>query len=304
MARSRRFNEIFERGSRAAHHVFGTAGMYRCPLCWQDFAESQAATLLSEEHVPPAAVGGAVVCLTCRACNNASGHELDWHLAERSTFRDFWAGRPTKAMPIIFGDGEREVRGEWRHTGERIEIVGVSKQNPPGAAEVADAMLRSIAEGDAKTLRVRCRVPWNQRRANLAWVRSAYLAAFALLGYRWASQDSVQKIRQQVTEPDERVFDPLIATLPSALPCALVDITGPDAISGMLGVLMNDVVVLMPPPHAAPNVLERLALPLKDGAEGGLEMTIDAHGEWPVVAEFRGDWPTDEIYSQVLGAHC
>src|SRR5687768_7531003 len=58
----------------------GSARVYRCPLCLQDFPapDPQAVTF---EHVPPESVGGRELVLTCALCNNESGTRLDKHLA-------------------------------------------------------------------------------------------------------------------------------------------------------------------------------------------------------------------------------
>src|SRR5688572_27922121 len=49
---------------------------YACPICLRIYPS---ATGLTVEDVPPKAVGGRPLLLTCRECNSGSGAMLDWH---------------------------------------------------------------------------------------------------------------------------------------------------------------------------------------------------------------------------------
>ncbi|WP_369188879.1 HNH endonuclease [Streptomyces sp. R08] len=56
---------------------------YLCPCCLYVFPfESVAAQILTIEHVPPKALGGKEMLLTCKRCNNDAGRDFDSPRAE------------------------------------------------------------------------------------------------------------------------------------------------------------------------------------------------------------------------------
>src|SRR5215203_478907 len=64
----------------------GLQHTFRCPLCLSDFRHAPEAPLdqiVAEEHVVPKALGGRIVTLTCRRCNNTHGSALEKHLIQR-----------------------------------------------------------------------------------------------------------------------------------------------------------------------------------------------------------------------------
>ena len=64
------------RSHRLKLHGRGNAA---CPLCFTPFtsAEASSGRTVTLEHAPPKALGGRVVCLTCRSCNASAGREVD-----------------------------------------------------------------------------------------------------------------------------------------------------------------------------------------------------------------------------------
>ena len=60
---------------------FLDAGNRRCPLCLREFGDDVIPTL---EHVPPAAIDGRALCLTCEDCNGPRAKHLDTALIDKS----------------------------------------------------------------------------------------------------------------------------------------------------------------------------------------------------------------------------
>lgn len=60
-------------------YVFSDAD-YFCPICMAPFSQKEVKTLLTEEDVPQASLGGRRIILTCRYCNSMCGHEIDNYL--------------------------------------------------------------------------------------------------------------------------------------------------------------------------------------------------------------------------------
>ena len=57
------------------------AGNHRCPLCLREFDGEVVTTI---EHVPPKAIDGRALCLTCRDCNELRAKTLDTALIDKS----------------------------------------------------------------------------------------------------------------------------------------------------------------------------------------------------------------------------
>ena len=54
---------------------FHMADAYICPLCLNAYPIGS--TELTLEHVPPKSVGGKPILITCKACNNKCGADID-----------------------------------------------------------------------------------------------------------------------------------------------------------------------------------------------------------------------------------
>ncbi|MDE0000259.1 MAG: hypothetical protein OXQ89_21150 [Rhodospirillaceae bacterium] len=54
-------------------------GNTHCPLCFTPFTKAEASSgrTVTLEHVPPKALGGKALCLTCRSCNASAGRGID-----------------------------------------------------------------------------------------------------------------------------------------------------------------------------------------------------------------------------------
>jgi len=144
-----------------------------CPIC------GDPAT--SEEHVPPARLGGKVLTITCLACNNRLGSNVEADLV------DWFEGAVT--LPSFRSAGVRGRRREkrilFRSTpdGEFVLVFG-GRANPD-----VTAMLES-GEIDLDAL-----LPdWN--RCSLALLKHAYLAA--CLTYGALKGEAVDEIRRDL----------------------------------------------------------------------------------------------------------
>ena len=66
---------------------------YICPLCLDQFSKDDlnktSSNPLTLEDSPPKSLGGSQIALTCAACNNKLGKDIDWHLSERLNELDF-----------------------------------------------------------------------------------------------------------------------------------------------------------------------------------------------------------------------
>jgi hypothetical protein len=71
--------KLFATGAKAASlHFKADQDVYICPLCGRGFLiQAVIDGTLTLEHVPPKSLGGKPLVLTCKDCNNDSGHSID-----------------------------------------------------------------------------------------------------------------------------------------------------------------------------------------------------------------------------------
>jgi hypothetical protein len=172
---------------------------YPCPICLTPFTiEAIADRRLSAEHVPPKSVEGRELLLTCTNCNNSAGTKLDADAKTREDVRIAMAGTLGRPHRIKATIGDLRVNGELHTSGGQYSLRIPPKINKPGTNEA----LRNVARaGAALTVQ---HESYSELGANISWLRSGYLALFAIAGYKVALDPAMQIVRQQILECDER----------------------------------------------------------------------------------------------------
>ncbi|MBI4183137.1 MAG: HNH endonuclease [Proteobacteria bacterium] len=284
----------------------GLPRYYVCPLCLRGFTEDQA-PLLTREHVPPRALGGRRLVLTCRDCNSTAGHQIDSHAAEIERVRDFRRHKPGNSYTAhcqAEGGIGANVEAEWSADG-KLSIAGVPETNAPGALDHLNAELtRRWREGrgwPTSSLSVRFRHQVSPRRASVSWLRAAYLAAFASLGYRYAFRKEVDLVRKQIQQPDICLIKSFYQEAPDATASepAIVLLNQPHWACG-LAVQMGEHLVLLPYGDDAVSYYQRLR------CAGGDGTPVTFAGKalpWPERAEFRLDYalPSERaLYAKIV----
>ena len=193
-------------------------GNTQCPVCLTTFTKKQVAfgKKVTLEHVPPKALGGKVICLTCVKCNN-SASRLDYaaNLAEKVK-DDYLSGRGARVEVDFFGGGIRSgyIRPEDDLTATRF----AQQPLPTSIRQLRGGVMKlpSLPIGPdldvKKGIRFRIKRP-NPHHVAVSWLRSAYLLVFSLFGregYRFAKSPALRPVREQILNPDEiRIKDNL-----------------------------------------------------------------------------------------------
>jgi hypothetical protein len=250
MERRRRRVNWFRQGVHAIACVVSPKPpeAYVCPLCLNFCTSEQLdAGLLTDEHVPPEAVGGKPLVLTCVSCNGASGSLLDEAMTDEEKLRTF--GKPHTLGPLpgsVTFEGVRK-NGSIRFDGETFVMLGDPGQNNPATLAAYTESLERFGSGSLMELRLHVKAnPW---RAGIGWMRSAYLAAFAVYGYRYVLQPAFGPLREAIADPDSAGFDPVILQVPDgeALDPLMVQVTAPASLAGCRAVVFGPRLILLPP---------------------------------------------------------
>lgn len=199
-----------------------TGNYYACPCCLVAYTrEAVEAGELTEEHVPPRVLGGKGLVLTCKDCNSSSGTHFDSHAHRRADTEDFLRGRVTgRALPATVYANGVPLRATAQWTGESIQIFGVPGQNDPKVQaahfEAMDAYVDSRDPNPNISFTINGR--YSEARARYSWIRSAYLAAFAALGWSYIFRPVMKPITDQLRDPTAEVLPTYMFRDPSAQP--------------------------------------------------------------------------------------
>ena len=164
---------------------------YICPLCRRGFPRTAIAEKrLTFEDAPQSSYGGNPVALTCVDCNGYYGKKVDSKLHKLDT-------GPTPCTIAIDGVKVRALRtyfqGEARHHFD----IPPQMNHPDVATEFREIMSRKTPqEGDEK----------DRRRADVAWLKSAFIVAFACWGYSYIFSPGLAIVREQLARCDEEII--------------------------------------------------------------------------------------------------
>lgn len=205
---------LFDQGVQAISRLKGAQeGCYVCPICEKTFDVSALEScVLTLEHVPQKFRRGRPIILTCKDCNSLAGHKLDSEVLSREKLRKF-------SSALIHGIGQYDGLVKFQGGGETVNaIVTISgdlnrlelleKNNDPNAAGQLHSYFERLAregKGDGEEFTITPPMKPNLRLSKVGDLRTAYLAAFALLGYTYVLDSRLMPIRQQLREHENEV---------------------------------------------------------------------------------------------------
>lgn len=211
---------LFQRGAKAWSILRpNQQDVYACPICLRPFPSSalDGNGELTIDHVPPEAIGGRTMVLTCRDCNNAAGRRLDHELAALHENIDFVEG--TSNGPIRgrlkFDEFSFNVTIEQSIHGGKAEIT--PKLNDPKAVQSFVEhvkMLQNSKYPGEMEFGLSPSKQFSPGRAELSLLRSGYLIAFATFGYTYILHPALNMVRQQLNDFDTFYLQIVSLTLP------------------------------------------------------------------------------------------
>ena len=207
----------FDRGASALHHYDPRFSVtYICPFCETEFERDAAADgRLTADHAPARAVGGREVALTCQRCNSAAGTKLESQVVQRERVRRFVAGSLDAPMRVQISTDGGTLAAQALHDSRGFLVTGVKRATSPQDFSGMMQYLESREGTDQWNFELQMRAG-NPRLAALADLRSAYLVAFAALGYRYALHKRLAVVRQQLITPEKTLIANFALTIPAA----------------------------------------------------------------------------------------
>jgi hypothetical protein len=204
---------------RELGNVFPTGeDWYLCPLCLGGLTVEEFGTgELTVEHVPPESLGGGELVLTCKTCNNRAGTSFDSHAHRQERLRHFLSGhsgKPEKASVTI---GDLTTNVDMHVAGQSgLLFIEIPKINNPASTELMEQRMRELGKtpGAEYTITAVPRLRYHPDQARVSWIRTGYLAAFALLGWNYILWPGLRPIRDQLMNPGEITAPPLSMYIP------------------------------------------------------------------------------------------
>ncbi|MFD5518634.1 HNH endonuclease [Streptomyces sp. NPDC127066] len=266
---------------------------YACPCCLFAFPYAALeARNLTIEHVPPESLGGKAMLLTCKRCNNDAGRDFDSHAQKRAEFQNMMLGNgTTRPMRAVFEADGIQINGEAQRAGNGWFLQGVPKRNRKEKLDAHEKALRAASErGESPDLKFTIKERISSRHADVSWVRSAYLAAFSALGWRYILQPALNPIREQIKPGSSATLPSIIGYNPShdADLRQIMFVEEPERLSSVV-VRIGHYTVFLPDPWGT-WTMEQLAEEISGLSDEAGKVPFTLNGK--IVP-----WPTKPVYS-------
>jgi hypothetical protein len=269
-------------------------GAYACPCCLVAYGRAALADeprTLTGEHVPPRLAGGAELLLTCSPCNNASGRFWDIHASHHQQLHDAVLGRVGDPVQTTLTISGFPVRGRFDGSGPVPSFKWRPKANDPDVATAAGTFLEQAIDASRE---IEFQVGHTRQidgdAAAWSWIRSAYLAAFAVYGYRFALLKVLEPVRLRLASPQPAPALQLVIEVPSTpsgLPQMFL-VHEPEHLRGLMMMSFGHVLVFLPTCRFPRQVgdIEQGVIALRTGA---IPRLLAAKIAWPPEPQYLLD---------------
>lgn len=263
--------------------------LYVCPICDHAFPENAVADgWLTAEHVPPKSLGGRELVLTCKPCNNTAGAKLDSQAHIKQSITDVLTGqKASRPIDVRIGREGLVVNARMQREAEKVVLTVGNNNNPKILKEFQG--LGPPRKGDKIDF---SGGEFNELGARVSWLRSGFLAFFAVLGYQYTFDPALVIVKRQIRDHGTRLIPSFTIDLPppaSTSEFALLQVPTPHCLGARLG---RHVVLF---PHRRDLALyDRIDADMKAMPPGLKPATVNATPyEWPTKPTF-GLRPEDQ----------
>jgi len=198
MARERAHRIFIQLADNLARMTGRSSNLLLCPLCLQEYSEDALDSEdpeLTEEHIIPEILGGELLTLTCKSCNNTHGTKLDAHLIQMLRVRDAFAGVGDLQLRGRIGIGGNQFAAHFNVGDRAFEMQG-------GKPALVDKASEDLREGRVDTIDLNFAFEYIANRAYSALFRIAYLAMFRELGYSYILYPAAGVVREIISHPE------------------------------------------------------------------------------------------------------
>ena len=210
--------KIFDHGVKAISVASKNDALnYHCPICGNVFCENDLKEgKLTLEHIPPEAQGGKGIALTCKDCNNTAGHTVDSSVDTRNHLDGIKTlispkGSFNTRVRIDFGqEGLNAVNYELDVKDGAVRFYPVPGANHPDYPSRMQELIKvtnKTPNEERSAWNMTTRRKYNPWYAKVGDLRSAFLVAFSLFGYKYAYSNELQPVRNQIINYHTKLID-------------------------------------------------------------------------------------------------
>lgn len=179
---------------------------FMCPTCLSVLSLTERSKI-SEAHIVPRAARGSLKTFICTSCNSKFGANQDRWLGEYYQLRREFLNRkeatildaPTK--PGYFTIDDVRVQGTFRTEADgSLGFYIYEDRTDPDA-------IRQVLSKYPKTMSFSIPILAKEDIISVGFLTAAYLLWFKELGYSWALQAHLEKVRKQIQNPLEKIIE-------------------------------------------------------------------------------------------------
>ena len=200
---------------------------YICPLCFGLFPrkalDEKYENSLTYDHNPPQSLKGKNGVLTCKNCNSKTGHTIDNQLLTRLEEIDFGSFKPKSKKRVtlnkngnkITSDFEIEDNGEIRININRKNTNPIEVDNFLASTTFLKEIKSPLSNSEdfcrveskwELNFKIQLPIKSNERFAEIALLKIAYLYAFQKFGYGFIINPYLTKVREQILNPEKEIL--------------------------------------------------------------------------------------------------
>jgi len=188
--------------------------LYFCPICGNGYSEESALSgeQLTLEDVPPRNMGGSGLLLTCRDCNSAAGYKVDYHIKNHSELQNFcqiFTGQSNSHDTSAYLEFNGESFPISIQKTDKATALRLKANDPRKVDRLKHYLNELSATGswDGKEFKVNKTIKLNHRLLKVALLRAGFLLITAMLGYRYAFDQRLSIVREQIRNPEDTSLD-------------------------------------------------------------------------------------------------
>lgn len=183
-------------------------GLYLCPICLDQFCREDlnqnSKNPLTLEDVPPISLGGKSNILTCKKCNNESGHKFDSQLKEKLLELDYNELVPNTEIQLKVEKDGFILKGIGVITDDKkIKITHNEKFSNP---KTLRKYVETANQNELINMNPAKRSPDDQL-VKCALLKIAYLSIFEKFGYSFILDSKYDVIRKQIRFPEKKFYE-------------------------------------------------------------------------------------------------